>query len=44
MEYDFERLEVLLAIQNQHLENLFIGGLLIFGSIVFLHFSRFLRW
>ena len=44
MEYDFSRLEALMSYQNQQLDNLFVVGLLIFGSMLFLHFSRFMRW
>jgi len=35
MEYDFYRLEALLVYQNQRLDDLFVVGLLIFGSLLF---------
>jgi len=44
MDYDFSRIETLLTYQNHRLDDLFILGCLIFGSILFIHFGRFVRW
>jgi len=41
---DFIRLEQLLSYQNQRLDDLLIIGCLIFGSLLFIHFGRFVRW
>ena len=43
-EIDFIRLEQLLVYQNQRLDDLLIVGCLIFGSLLFIHFGRFVRW
>jgi len=43
-EIDFIRLEQLLVYQNQRLDDLLIVGCLIFGSLLLLHFGRFVRW
>jgi len=44
MNYDISSIETLLIYQNQRLDNLFILGCLIFGSLLFIHFGRFIRW
>jgi len=51
MENDFSVIEQLLVVQNdllifqnQRLDNLLILGCLIFGSLLFVHFGRFVRW
>jgi len=44
MNYDLSRIEALLVYQNQRLDDLLILGCLIFGSLLFIHFGRFIRW
>jgi hypothetical protein len=44
LEYGLDRLESLLHTQNQRLYDLLVIGCLIFGSLLFLHFGRFMRW
>lgn len=34
----------LLAAQNRRLDDLLVMGCLIFGSLLFIHFGRFMRW
>ena len=43
-DWESSRIEQLLLFQNQRLNDLLIVGCLILGSLLFIHFGRFVRW
>ena len=44
MEIDLTTIETLLTRQNEFLEAILVVGCLLLGSVLFIHFGRFMRW